>query len=68
MFGFSGCFTCCICAYGDGPCFAGNNDDDFMLASKEQIISRLDSGKYPSERDRMINVLEDKYEYRYKEL
>ena len=67
MFGFSGCFTCCICAHGDGSCLAGSNDDDFVLASKEQIIGRLDNGRYTSDKDRMINVLQDKYEYKYKE-
>lgn len=57
---------CCICACGD-YCLAGHGDDYYSLASKEQIIKRLDNGSYPSYRETMINTLKYVYEYKYKE-
>lgn len=63
---FSDCSgECCICACGD-LCLAGHGDDNFCLASKEQIIERLDKGKYKSYTDIMIDVLKHRYDYDYK--
>lgn len=43
---FSACKgECCICACAD-LCLAGHGDDYFCLASKEQVIDRLDRGAY----------------------
>jgi hypothetical protein len=62
---FSDCSgKCCICACGDF-CLAGHGDDDFRLATKEQIISRLDKGQYRSYRFMMINTLFIVYNYEY---
>jgi hypothetical protein len=36
---------CCICACAD-LCIAGHGDDHFCLASKEQVIDRLDRWEY----------------------
>lgn len=64
---FSDCSgECCICVCGDGGCLAGHGDDDFSLASKEQIISRLDKGQYQSYTNIMIGILKNKYGYDYK--
>lgn len=63
---FSDCSgECCICACGDA-CLAGHGDDDFSLASKEQIVERLDNGQYKSYTDIMIGVLKHRYGYNYK--
>lgn len=63
---FSDCSgECCICACGD-MCLAGHGDDNFCLASKEQIVSRLDNGKYKRYTDIMIGVLKSRYGYDYK--
>lgn len=55
---------CCICACGDF-CLAGHGDDDYSLASKKQIIERLDKGQYSSYTKTMINTLENIYGYKY---
>jgi len=62
---FSDCSgECCVCACGDF-CLAGHGDDDFRLATKEQIISRLDKGQYRSYRFMMVNTLFNVYNYEY---
>lgn len=62
---FSDCSgECCICACGDA-CIAGHGDDYYSLASKEQIIARLDKGQYKSYTNVMINTLENVYGYKY---
>ncbi len=55
---------CCICACGN-LCLAGHGDDDFTIASKEEIIKRLDEGRYPSWREYMIEHLLKRYGYKY---
>lgn len=55
---------CCVCICGDA-CLAGHGDDYYSLASKEQIIARLDKGQYPSYTKIMINTLENIYGYKY---
>ncbi len=48
---------CCICACGGG-CLAGHGDDDFSPATNEQIIERLDNGRFPYGNDREIMIRE----------
>ena len=55
---------CCVCVCGDF-CLAGHGDDDFRLASKEQIIKRLDKGQYSSFTKTMIETLKNVYGYQY---
>lgn len=39
---FSNCSgSCCICSMSTGGCLAGHGDDDFALASYEELIRRL---------------------------
>lgn len=67
MMMFSLCAGLChICFLGDSGCLAGHGDYDFSLATKEQLIKRLDSGKYKSHEFTMIGILKDKYGYDYK--
>ena len=62
---FSDCSgECCVCACGEG-CLAGHGDDFYCLASKEQIIARLDKGQYSSYTKTMISTLENVYGYKY---
>lgn len=63
---FSDCSDCCVCAFGDGGCLAGHGDDDFVPASKETIIKRLDGGRFGSYyRKQMIDYLLERYGYDY---
>ena len=63
---FSNCSgECCVCVCGEF-CLAGHGDDDFRLASKQQIIDRLNKGKYKSYTDYMIRVLQNAYAYEYR--
>ena len=55
---------CCVCVCGDA-CLAGHGDDDYRLASKEQIIKRLDKGQYSSYTQMMIDTLKNVYGYKY---
>ena len=68
---FSDCVgNCCICAVAGGLCLAGIGDDDFVPASKEEIINRLDKNENYTDRfyrDRMIDFLKNEYNYDYKE-
>lgn len=57
---------CCICACGDA-CIAGHGDDYYSLASKEQIIKRLNEGRYPSYTDIMLETLKNVYGHKYEE-
>jgi len=62
---FSDCTgECCVCMCA-GCCLAGHGDDDYSLASKNQIIKRLDNGEYPDYRKLMIDTLKNKYNYDY---
>lgn len=57
---------CCICSKG-GYCAAGHGDFVYStLADKEQIIDRLDNGKYHDYRQLMIETLKNVYNYEYK--
>lgn len=56
--------ACCVCACGDF-CLAGHGDDDYCLATKEQLISRLDKGQYKSYTNIMIDTLRNVYGYDY---
>lgn len=55
---------CSICAIEE-HCLAGNGDDDYVPAGKDQVIKRLDEGKYNNDRDIMIQYLKEKYNYDY---
>ena len=55
---------CCVCGCGGG-CLAGHGDDYYCPASKEQVIGRLDDGRYPDFRDEMIKYLKDNFGYDY---
>lgn len=62
------CNDCCICYYGDGGCLAGMRDDNFVMAEKEQIISRLDNNLFchhPGRREKMKITLIKEYLYDY---
>lgn len=62
---FSDCSgECCLCTCGD-LCLAGHGDDDFSLASKKQIIDRLDKGAYPSYTSMMKDHLRIRFGYDY---
>lgn len=62
---FSNCSgECCLCACGGG-CLAGNGDDDFLPASKEQIIERLDKGEYKDYTQMMKDHLKHQFGYDY---
>ena len=58
------CKDCCICGCAN-ICLAGNGDDDFVLASKEEIIARLDEGRFFDNMDQMISCLKNHYGYNY---
>ena len=59
---FSDCSDdCSVCRLGDGGCIAGHGDDDFCLATEEQLVERLDNNKYSDRRSYMITVLKDKF-------
>lgn len=51
---------CAVCGCGDG-CLAGGGDDDFFLASKDEIIHRLRWNEYPGNVEFMISTLEKQY-------
>ena len=51
MFSGSRCGDCYICGC-ESFCLASNGDDDFRVATKEQIIERLNNGN--------INITEKK--------
>jgi hypothetical protein len=57
---------CCVCGCGGG-CIAGHGDDYFSPASKEVIIERLRTGKYPGFRQYMIDYLKNTFGYEYQE-
>lgn len=64
---FSKCSgECCVCMFDIG-CVAGSGDDYFTPASKEQIIERLNKGKYPHYYDYMTSYLKIVFEFEYKE-
>jgi hypothetical protein len=44
----------CACS---GGCLAGNGDDDFSMATDEQLIERLLAGKFPEYSQHMIDRL-----------
>ena len=56
--------NCCICAYDDN-CDAHMAEDKFSLASKNEIISRLNNKKHKTDALRMIRTLKKEYGYEY---
>ena len=62
---FSDCSgECCVCSCGDF-CLAGHGDDDYGPASKEQVIGRLNKGKYKGYEQMMKSYLRNKFNYDY---
>lgn len=53
---------CAVCACA-GFCLAGNGDDDFCPATKEQIIERLRAGLYSNYHGLMVDYLRTQYGY-----
>ena len=54
---FSDCSgECALCACA-GFCLAGHGDDDFSFADTDQIIDRLNKGKYADHKELMISFL-----------
>ena len=62
---FSDCSSCETCACGDGYCLAGIGDNDYVPASVEQVIERLDNNKWSDRRDKMIQYLKENFNYDY---
>lgn len=60
----AGCFQCEICKLAGG-CLAGHDDDDYIPATKEQVIERLDNNEYNLRRDQMISYLKHQFNYDY---
>ena len=64
--GFPICGSKCpICRCAEFFCLAGNGDDDYSPATKEQVIKRLDEGSFNSKRAMMIKYLKSKFNYDY---
>ena len=62
---FSDCSgECCVCSVAGG-CLAGHGDDDFWPASKEQIIERLDKGRFKDYTEMMKEHLLHRFNYDY---
>lgn len=49
---------CGICYCADGNCIASMNEDLYMPATKEQVMKRIDEGRYPSDRKAMERYLQ----------
>ena len=49
---FSDCSgSCLLCAGAGGGCLAGHGDDDYTLASKEQVLLMLKTKRYGGDLD-----------------
>ena len=57
--------NCCVCVYDDN-CDAHAAEDKFSLASKDEIINRLDNKEHKADTLRMIRTLKIEYDYKYK--
>ena len=55
---------CATCALAGG-CLAGLRDDDYIPARKEQVIERLDAGRYTDYHRAMKEYLLRNYLYNY---
>ena len=55
---------CATCYCGDG-CLASMREDFWMKATKQQLIDRLDNGKYKNYTDLMKIKLKEWYDYVY---
>lgn len=55
---------CATCAYAGG-CLASMRDDEYVPADMDDIISRLDTGKYSQYRKVMKEFLIRQYLYDY---
>lgn len=66
-FGTSCSGECAVCGNGEGCC-AGHGDDDYSLATQEQLINRLNKRLYSAYRKLMINTLKQKFDYVYEDI
>lgn len=57
---------CAICGLG-GCCLTTMYEDNFELATKEQIVSRIDNNEYPFYKQLMIDTLKNVFDYIYEE-
>ena len=63
---FSDCSNeCCVCAFSGGTCLAGHGDDDFVPASKEELLRRLQFCEDKRSRQHIIDFLKDYYNYEF---
>lgn len=65
---FSECSgECCVCKLSlkDSRCIAGHGDNDYIKASKEQVINQIDKNMYKNQREIMIEYLKKEYCYNY---
>ena len=53
---------CCICKGGDSRCCIADTYS-FEEATKEQVVNRLNSGRYADNRDLMIDFLKRRYNF-----
>lgn len=56
---------CATCLYGGGGCLAGMRDDYYVPAEKEDVIERLDEGKFARYQREMKEFLVRNYLYNY---
>ena len=57
--------SCAICVYGDHNCSAAGTEDFFALATKSQIVKRLDEHRYRQCTPTMIRTLKETYNFEY---
>lgn len=57
---------CAICGLGE-CCLTTMYEDNFELATKEQIVSRIDNNEYPFYKQLMIDTLKNVFDYIYEE-
>lgn len=60
---FSDCSGCIVCAY-NGRCIAGHGDDFFKIASKDELIDRINNKNLSKKDSEAIeNTLLEEYGY-----
>ena len=57
---------CCVCNHSN-CCMAGNGNDDYVLASKEELLKRVNDVEYENNRKYIIKTLEEAYGHKVKE-
>ncbi len=65
MLQFTNCSgECCVCG-NSGACLAGHGDDDFYLATKDELIRRLKNEECLDNRKTITDILWKKYKIEY---